>query len=69
MLSDHREQGLTAAVVEHELVAGGGTVPHLADSTAAKEVLGGQTDKDLFDDNPVGQVVKDGRVASFCHGD
>ena len=69
ILSDDREQWLAAAIVEHELVGGGGTAPQLADSTTAKEVLGGQPDEDLFDHNPLRQVVEDGRVASFHHGD
>lgn len=68
-LFDDRERGLVVAVVEHELVGGGGTAPQLADSTAAKDVLGGQPDEDLFDDNPLGQVVENCPVASFRHGD
>ena len=69
MLFDDRERGLTAVVVEHELVGEGGTAPQLAAGAAAKDVLGGQPDEDLFDDNPLGQVVEDGSVASFRHGD
>lgn len=69
ILSDDREQGLVAAVVEHELVGGGGTVPQLADSATAKDVLWGQPDEDLFDDNTLRQVIEGGHVVSFRHGD
>lgn len=68
-LAEHREQGLAAVVVQHELVGGGGTVPPPADGAAAEDVLGRQTDEDLFDNDPLGKVVQDGRASGSRHGD
>jgi hypothetical protein len=53
-VGEDRENGLAAAVVQHELVGRSGSVPALADGAAAEEVLGWQSDKDLFDNDPLG---------------
>ena len=67
-VAEDREQGLAAVVVQHELVGGGGTVPPPADGAAAEDVLGRQTDEDLFDNDPLWKVVQDGRASGSRHG-
>lgn len=66
---EDREQGLAAVVVQHEIVAGGGAAPTLADGSAADDVPGRQTDEDLFHNDPLGKVVEDGRASAVRHGD
>jgi hypothetical protein len=68
-LAEDWEQGLAAAVVQYELVGGGGTVPALADGAAAKNVLRRQTKEDLFDDDRLRKVVQDGCASAAWHGD
>ena len=67
-VAEDGEQGLAAVVVQHELVGGGGAVPPPADNAAAEDVLGRQTDEDLFDNDPL-KVVQDGRASGSRHGD
>jgi hypothetical protein len=64
---DDGERGLASVVIEDELISGCTAAPRLADGAAAEYVLGRQPDEDLFHDEPLGQVVKDGRAAAVPH--
>jgi hypothetical protein len=64
---DDGEGGLAAVVVEDELVGRSAAAPRPADGAAAEYVLGRQPEEDLVDDEPLRQVVKNGRAAAVRH--
>jgi hypothetical protein len=67
-VDDDGERGLACMVVEHEFAGGGGVVPRPADGAAAEDILGRQPQEDLFDEDRLRQVVKDGDAPGIWHG-
>jgi hypothetical protein len=64
---DDGERGLAAVVVVDELVGGSAAAPRPADGAAAEYVLWRQPEEDLVDDEPLRQVVENGRAAAVRH--
>ena len=64
---DDGERRLAAMVFKHEFRGGGGTVPRLADGTAAADILGRQQDEYAVDEI-LGKILEKGVSSEVRHG-